>query len=286
MKQSILNEIFWQAHRGGGGFERPDNTLLSLNYGWSMGGIPEVDIRLTADGVLVCLHDNNLNRTTDAPAEIARKEIAQLTFAEISKYDAGIKFAEAYSGEKIPAFYRVLEVLQDNPDRMIYADLKNYDSRLFPALKREFSQLISMYKVAKQVIVCSCDYDLNCQMHKAIPGIHTMQWIGGTVEEQIAIFENLVAVHFNCLGQIQLHLNELEEPRDRWRYTLNTDFLKNSLEICSQAGISMQVFPWLFEKEDLFRLLDIGIRYFTTDEPSKFCNILKEWKEVSCPDIC
>jgi len=275
------NEIYWQAHGGGGGFEKPDNTLLSLNYGWSMGAIPEVDIRLTADGILVCQHDNNLSRTTDAPENIAHKEIVELTFEEIRKYDAGAKFDEAYRGEKVPAFYEVIELLQADPNKMIYADLKNYDAKLFPELKQEFTRLINMYAVASQVIICSCDYDLNCQMHKAISGINTMQWIGGsTAGEQITTFEKLAENNFNCLEQIQLHLNELKNPSDSWRYTLDADFLKNALSICSKAKISMQVFPWLFEKEDLFKLLDIGIRWFTTDEPSKFCNTIKEWRKL------
>jgi hypothetical protein len=55
--------------------------------------------------------------------------------------------------------------------------------------------------------------------------------------------------------------------------------LEEALEICSKAGISMQVFPWQAEKADLFRLLNLGIRWFTTDEPTKFCKIIKEWQE-------
>ena len=64
-------KIYWQAHRGGGGHEAPDNTLYAMEYGWSLGGIPEADIRVTADREVVCLHDNTLARTTDAPPELA-----------------------------------------------------------------------------------------------------------------------------------------------------------------------------------------------------------------------
>lgn len=276
--KSSPDKILWQAHRGGGGFERPDNTLVSLNYGWSMGAIPEVDIRLTADGVLVCQHDNTLSRTTNAPEDVANKEIAELTFGEIRKHDAGAKFNEKYRGEKIPAFSEVLEILQADPQKMIYADLKNYDAKLFPALKREFSLLIDRYNVASQIIVCSCDYELNCEMHKAVPGIHTMQWIGGTAEQQKEIFNKLAVNNFECLEQIQLHLNHLDTPKGDWRYTLDAGYLQNALAICSNAGISLQVFPWLAEKEDIFRLLNLGFGWFTTDEPTNFCAAVEEWQ--------
>jgi len=272
------NRISWQAHRGGGGLERPDNTLIALDFGWSLGGIPEVDIRLTADGVLVCQHDNDLARTTDAPPEIAHKEIAELSFAEIRKYDAGARFAEGYRGAKVPALYEVFELMRDDPEKMIYVDLKNYDPALFPALKAEFSRLAGEYGVAGRIIVCSCDYELNCQMHKAVPGINTMQWIGGGRESQITVFEELAAKQFACLDQIQLHLNDSGNP-DSWRYTLDAEFLKRALVLCTEAGISLQVFPWRAEPVEYFNLLNLGIRWFATDEPSKFCQAVNEWKK-------
>ena len=272
--------ISWQAHRGGGGLERPDNTLISLDFGWSLGGIPEVDIRLTADNVIVCQHDNDLARTTDAPPEIARREIAKLTFAEIRKYDAGARFAETYRGAKVPALYEVFELMRDDPARMIYVDLKNYDPALFPALKAEFARLVEQYGVAARIIVCSCDYELNAQMHRAVPGIHTMQWIGGGREAQAAVFEELAAKRFACLDQIQFHLNDRDgKNADSWRYTLDAAFLTRALTICTGAEISLQVFPWRAEPEDYFKLLDLGIRWFATDEPSRFCRILNEWKK-------
>lgn len=272
------DNIKWQAHRGGGGFERPDNTLVSLNYGWEMGGIPEVDIRLTSDGVLVCQHDNTLRRTTDAPDDIADLEIAELSFEQIRKFDAGAKFSEKYRGEKVPAFYEVLEILQNDPEKMIYADLKNYDPELFPALKDEFTLLVNMYEIAGQIILCSSDYELNCQMAKAVPGIKVMQWIGGSPETQKNIFNELVSKNFDKLHQIQFHLNDSEE-NDTWPYTLDLEYLKNALEICKENAISMQVFPWQFENKEIFQLLDIGIRWFTTDEPEKFIKAIIKWQE-------
>jgi glycerophosphoryl diester phosphodiesterase len=97
----VVSKIIWQAHRGGGLYEAPDNTMAALLYGWRLGGVPEVDIRLTADDELICLHDDTLARTTDAPAAIANVPVRQLTLAEILKYDAGKKFAPRFAGEKV-----------------------------------------------------------------------------------------------------------------------------------------------------------------------------------------
>ena len=92
------NKIYWQAHRGGGGDEAPDNTLYAMEYGWRLGGIPEADIRVTADHEVVCLHDDTLARTTDAPPEIADRPVGELTLAQVRAWDAGKKFRADCAG--------------------------------------------------------------------------------------------------------------------------------------------------------------------------------------------
>ncbi|NJN83397.1 MAG: hypothetical protein HC802_14675 [Caldilineaceae bacterium] len=51
--------VFFQAHRGSVD-EAPENTLSAFRHAWRFpGSIPETDIRTTADGALICLHDAN-----------------------------------------------------------------------------------------------------------------------------------------------------------------------------------------------------------------------------------
>ena len=107
-----------------------------------------------------------------------------------------------------------------------------------------------------------------------------MQWIGGSSEAQIAVFEELASKRFACLDQIQLHLNDRADGEsDGWRYTLDAAFLKRALDCCTEAGISLEVFPWRAEPEEYFNLLNLGIRWYATDEPSKFCQAMNEWKK-------
>jgi glycerophosphoryl diester phosphodiesterase len=272
-------KIYWQAHRGGGGNEAPDNTLFSINYGWSLGGIPEVDIRLTADDKLICLHDDTLARTTDAPPDRANLRIRDITYDEIRQYDAGSRFSEANRGEKIPAMQEVLALLHENPERMIYADIKNYDPEIFPSLLGKFTNLVNEYNVAAQIIACSCDYNLNCQLHENIPGILTMQWIGGNAEQKLEQFTRLADKKFAGLQQVQLHLNLNDEPTEGCFFDISPNELAKALKITEQNGISLQVFPWTFTREAIFSLLDAGIRWYVTDEPDRFCRIINEWQD-------
>jgi len=176
-------KIYWQAHRGGGGLEAPDNTLYAMRYGWSLGGIPEADIRVTRDREVVCLHDNTLARTTDAPPEIADVPIGELDLAEVRKYDAGRKFRADCAGERIPTVREVFEIMRSDPEKLLYADIKNYDEKLFPMLLDGFLSLARDYGVASRIIVAGRDYALNCRFKELCPEIKTMQWIGRTPVE-------------------------------------------------------------------------------------------------------
>ena len=45
----MRDQVRWQAHRGGGADDMPDNTLVSFRYGWELGAIPEAGVRALLD---------------------------------------------------------------------------------------------------------------------------------------------------------------------------------------------------------------------------------------------
>src|SRR5262245_9113565 len=66
-------------------------ACLALRVGF------EFDVRRCKDGTLVCLHDPTLDRTTDG-----RGNLAELTFDQVKKLDAGSRFDPAFRNERIP----------------------------------------------------------------------------------------------------------------------------------------------------------------------------------------
>ena len=77
------------AHRGGCDLG-PENTIAGFDIGLGTGadGI-ELDVHLSADGVVVVHHDDTLDRTTNSSGPLAMR-----TADELGRLDAGYRFAE------------------------------------------------------------------------------------------------------------------------------------------------------------------------------------------------
>ena len=84
-------------HRGACG-HAPENTLASLRIARRFGlEWVEFDVRVTADGVPVLLHDDTLDRTTDATGPVSEWSLQAL-----EGVDAGRWFGEAFGNQRIP----------------------------------------------------------------------------------------------------------------------------------------------------------------------------------------
>ena len=106
--------IQWQAHQNSNS-EVPENTMAAMKYAWELGGIPEIDIRQTADGIIIGHHDATPKRTLSVPEADQDKQISELTFDQIQQWDAGVKFGEQFRMEKVPSLEQVLTVLSSIP---------------------------------------------------------------------------------------------------------------------------------------------------------------------------
>lgn len=93
-------------HRGARG-HAPENTLASMRKAADLGARwVEFDVKLTADGELVLIHDDSVNRTTDG-----KGAVAAMTLAEIRKLDAGRWFSPDFSGEQVPTLDEAMQFL-------------------------------------------------------------------------------------------------------------------------------------------------------------------------------
>lgn len=107
------------AHRGGAG-RAPENTLAACRQALDSGvRWVEVDVRRTADGVPVLIHDDTVDRTTDG-----RGAVGELSFAQLRQLDAGGWFADPYRGEPVPSLEELLALVARYPDAGAYLEVK------------------------------------------------------------------------------------------------------------------------------------------------------------------
>ena len=112
------------AHRGGCALG-PENTLAAFDRGHAAGADGfELDVHLSADGVVVVCHDATLERTTDAAGLLAAR-----TAADLARVDAGHRFVDAAGafpfrglGVGIPT---LSEVLQRYPEMLLIVEMKD-----------------------------------------------------------------------------------------------------------------------------------------------------------------
>ena len=96
------------AHRGDS-HGAPENTLAAYRLAIQQGATAaETDVQLTADGTIVLMHDDTIDRTTTGTGAVSA-----LHYGEISNEDAGSWFDSSYADERIPTLDALLDLSKD-----------------------------------------------------------------------------------------------------------------------------------------------------------------------------
>jgi len=95
--------FFSVGHRGASAYA-PENTVAAFEEAIRLGakGV-EFDLRMTADGVMVAVHDETIDRTTQATGKVAEQ-----TWTRLRQLDAGSHFHPRFAGTRIPSLQETL----------------------------------------------------------------------------------------------------------------------------------------------------------------------------------
>jgi glycerophosphoryl diester phosphodiesterase len=115
------------AHRGASAYA-PENTIPALQLAADQGATyVEYDLQPTKDGVLVLLHDETLERTTDVEevfpqrfretkgadgATVKRWYLTDFIFAEVQKLDAGTWFDAKFKGTRVLSHVEAIDAMK------------------------------------------------------------------------------------------------------------------------------------------------------------------------------
>ena len=135
------------AHRGASA-HAPENTLAAFELALAQGadGI-ELDVKLSADGHVVVIHDPTTDRTTGA-----RGRVKDLSLAELRGLNAGSFYSANFSAEKIPMLEEVFEAF--GKKIFINVELTNYNTPR-DHLVESVCMLVKKFNVQKHVMFSS-----------------------------------------------------------------------------------------------------------------------------------
>jgi glycerophosphoryl diester phosphodiesterase len=125
------------AHRGASAYA-PEHTLEAYRLALKQGAdFVEQDLQITRDGVLVCLHDRTLERTTDVEEVFPERSrrvregaetlkrwfVVDFTLAELKTLDAGAWFGQKHQGARIATFQEAIDLVAGEAG--LYPEIKD-----------------------------------------------------------------------------------------------------------------------------------------------------------------
>ena len=227
------------AHRGDK-THAPENTLAAFKLAAENGADAiEFDLKLTADGRVVVLHDLTVNRTTNGTGRIY-----QLSFAAVRDLDAGAWFSGKFRGERIPTLDEVFESV----DKRMYfnVELANYAT---PAdgLATKVVDSVKKHNLKNRILFSSF-YARNLRITRLLMpevprGLLCKRGIWGAWGRNFTWRGDYFALH--------PHLNNV-----------------NSRLVYMVQASGKRVHVWTVnQEEDLKRMIDLGVDAIITDDP-------------------
>lgn len=229
------------AHRGASAYA-PENTLSAFRMAHDQGadGV-ELDVQLTRDRRVVCLHDETLDRTTTGTGPVKA-----LTLAEIKALDASAG-RDGFAGERVPTLDEVLEAL--GPTGMtVNIELKN-SIEPYPGLERAVLAIVENAGMVDRVVLSTFN-------HPSAAGLAR----SSQPNPVGLLFSDVLAEPWEYarrLGVQALH--------PHWRYVT---YVPETVARCHAYGLSVNV--WTVDEPDVARrLVAQGADALITNRPDR-----------------
>lgn len=146
MLESLPQPVIF-GHRGASA-HAPENTIAAFELALvQQADAIELDVKLSADGHVVVIHDSTVDRTTNGTGRVK-----DLSLSDLRALDAGSFFSEKFRGEKIPTLNEVFETVGKRT--FINVELTNYDTRR-DQLVEMVCMLVKKHQLQKRIMFSS-----------------------------------------------------------------------------------------------------------------------------------
>ena len=247
------------AHRGGAGLW-PENTLHAFERAAAMGvDVIETDVRATADGELVVIHDETVERTTDGAGPVA-----SMTLAEVKRLDAAYRFSTD-GGRSFPLRGRgvVVPTLREVFAALPLMRFNIEPKQAAPSLAAPLCRIIREHGMTAKVMVGAFNGTALAEFRRECPEVATSA-ATGEVLSFLAMHEAGLAASYSPVMQA------LQVPeRSGALHVLTPDFVE------AAHGRNLRVHAWTVNAEaDMRRLIEMGVDGIMTDYPDRLLKIL------------
>lgn len=235
------------AHRGVSG-HYPENTGAAF-YAASklpIAGI-ELDVHLTADGELVVIHDETIDRTSNGTGYVK-----DYTLQQLRAFDYGSWFSEEFAGENIPTLGEVLELFVGT-HHVINIELKT-DVFPYEGIESLVIKEIATHQMTERVIISSFNHESLQIVTQLAPYI-----------EKAALFAEILTDFTTYTSLI---------PAKAIHVSLPAAFRK-SVRRALEEGAVVRVYT-VNDIEYAKTLQQIGVHAIFTDEPEKIVAALQD----------
>ncbi len=171
------------AHRGASG-EAPEHTLAAYRRAIEEGADSlECDVRLTADGHLVCVHDRRVDRTSDGRGAVSALELAELAALDFGSWKAGSPDAARLPGGELTSVLtleRLLELVAHTPRPVGLAIETKHPTRWAGQVEERLLVLLRRYRELPGLRVMSFSARSLERVRAGAPWVPTaylMQWL-------------------------------------------------------------------------------------------------------------
>ena len=178
------------AHQGGEGL-RPSNTLIAFENAVALGvDVLEMDVHSTNDGVLVLIHDDTVDRTTDGTGRVNDFTLAELQQLDAGEYwtaDDGATTPYRGQGVRIPTLDEVLTAF---PQMKFNIEIKQIE----PSIASSLCEALRAHDLTDRALIASFHPTAMNEFRAACPEVATSM-----VEDEIRPFFilNLSLIHIS-----------------------------------------------------------------------------------------
>ncbi len=236
------------AHRGRSGVA-PENTLAAFEAAVQVAAdFLELDVRHSADGEIVCIHDATVDRTTDGSGAVA-----EMTLAQIQSLDAGSWKGEQFAGERIPLLRDVLKSIA----RRIVVDIEIKDrgiAQKVVGLVREAEALrrvtVVSFEPADLRAARDAEAALACGLITVGPGANTPSAVATLISSALDCGANFIS----CL---------------------HTNVTETLVRECHLMGLALMAWT-MDEPEDIRRMIELQVDGLVSNYPERALQMLEE----------